>query len=337
MALTRAIVDFKFCDKIIRLLIMIGLTPTVCFGQKADIDEIFRKKIEHSLISRGDNFAGFDPTKDSADLFLFTLHKKIPISEFKKKTNFDDTKIEKIIDKLVSKGWLIKHNDELKPTVFIADKVDGHNLYKKAEPISTEIAKSIMKITPLIKKEFSKTEISKKDSFGKWSFLILSNVLLDSWQIDFVESEFLKKSERPERHGKYYYYKISENTDVSRESFGIYGNQYQKINNKYISVYGNNRESLKIGKSKNFISKADNKIFEDMAKLYLPTLIKTLNDYKAYSLNVYEQLGYKNEIAYEEFYIWWYHFIYTKATDKLHKRKALIIPKSGNFEYESEQ
>ena len=321
---------------IIRFCTAVILSANICYAQKTEIDKLFKMKLEHSLISRGDNFPGFNPSKDSADFFLFALHKKIPISEFKKKTGFDDAQINKIVEKLMSKGWLIKQDDELKPTVFMADRVDGKNLYKKAAPIADEVARSIIKITPLIKKEFTKTEISKKDSFQKWSFLILSDVLLDSWQIDFVEKEFLKKEQRPERHGKHYYYKISENTDLSRESFGIYGNQYQEVNNRYISVYGNNRAKLNIDKSGNIISKSDNKIFEKMAKMYLPTLLKILNDYKAYSFKVYEQLGYKNEIAYEEFYIWWYHFIYTKATEKLAKRKILSIPHSGNFPFEVE-
>jgi predicted transcriptional regulator len=307
-----------------------------CYGQKASIDDVFKKRLEHSLISRGDNFAGFDPTKDSADLFLFTLHKKISIAEFKQKTKFDDSKVQRIVDKLMSKDWLIKVNDQYKPTVFIADSIDGKRLFEKAEPVAEDIARSIASITNVIKKEFKKTQISKTDNFQNWSFLILSDVLLDSWQIDFVERDFLKKDNRPERHGKYYYYKISENNDPRRESFGIYGNQVQKINDRYVSVYGNNRTGLNIEKSSNFVSKSDNKIFEQIAEMYLPHLLRILNKHKAYSLKVYEETGYKNEIAFEEFYIWWYHFIYTIATDKLNSRNVLIIPRSGNFDYEIE-
>jgi len=320
----------------LRAVLVFILLVRFCHGQKSAIDDIFNKKIEHSLISRGDNFADFDPAKDSADLFLFTLHKNIPISEFKKKTGFDDAKIQSIIEKLLAKDWLLKVNDQYKPTVFIADSIDGIKLFEKAEPIAEDIAKSIVKIIPVVENEFRKTRISQTDNFEKWSFLILSDVLLDSWQIDSVERKFLKKDKRPERHGKNYYYKISENTNPARESFGIYGNHIKKMNDKYIGVYGNNRISLNIVKASNFVSKTDNKIFEKMAGLYLPHLLQILNKYKAYSLKVFDQLGYKNEISFEEFYIWWYHFIYTRATDKLNSRNILNIPARGNFDYEIE-
>jgi hypothetical protein len=320
--------------KIVTTLATIILSISSGFGQNKAIDEIFSKKIEHGLISRGNNFPDFDPKKDSADLFLFSLHKKIPVSEFKKKANYDDSQIDQIVTRLISKGWLVNHDYQLKPTVFIADKVDGNKLYKKAEPIAKEISQSIKKIAPAIRKEFNKTEISKKDKFEKWSFLILSNVLLDSWQIDYVEREYLKKSNRPARHGKNYYYKISESTSESIESFGIYGNQYQTIKGRNVSIYGNNRIKLNVEQSENFISKSDNKIFGNMAKMYLPKLLQILINYKPYSFKVYDQLGYKNEITYEEFFIWWYHFIYTKATDQMNRKNVLVIPKSGNFDFE---
>ena len=50
------------------------------------IDLLFETKVEHSLISRGNNFPDFRYSKDSMDLFLVALHKNIPISDFRKKS-----------------------------------------------------------------------------------------------------------------------------------------------------------------------------------------------------------------------------------------------------------
>jgi hypothetical protein len=61
--------------------------------------------------------------------------------------------------------------------------------------------------------------------------------------------------------------------------------------------------------------------------------LKVLNEQTGYSHEVYEKSGYSDEIAFEEFFIWWYHFIYTSATDILAKRNLLIIPVDGNFYY----
>lgn len=50
--------------------------------------------------------------------------------------------------------------------------------------------------------------------------------------------------------------------------------------------------------------------------------------------SVYTEIsGYAGEIAFEEFFIWWYHFIYTQATNILAERGKLIIPEGGNFYY----
>ena len=35
--------------------------------------------------------------------------------------------------------------------------------------------------------------------------------------------------------------------------------------------------------------------------------------------------------SFEEFFIWWYHFIYTKVTDILAENRVLTIPKEGNI------
>jgi len=299
-----------------------------------EIDKIFKLNIERSMISKGNNFPDFDVKKDSMDRFLIALHKNFTVKDFQNYTKFDDEKIASIISLLESKNWLHKINNEYKPTVFIADAKDGELLYKYAKPISKDITKSIIQNLPKIKSEFEKTDIAKTQNFKTWSFLILSNVLLDSWQIDNVEKYFLKQETRPLRNGKNYYYEIAENTNDKIESFGIYGNQYQEIGeNKYISIYGNNRNDFNETSSKNIVSAKDNEIFTKISQSFLPDLLKVLEGKRNYAEKIYSKLGYKNEITFEEFFIWWYHFIYTQTTNELQKKGIIDIPESGNFDY----
>ncbi len=322
--------------KTAKLLILIFLLLGKYVNAQNKIDQFFKLKIEQSQISRGDNFPDFRISKDSLDVFLFILHKGYSPNDFQNFTKFKDEKMSNLISLLESKNWLHQINNQYKPTIFIADSKDGNLLYKYAKPISEKITKSITKKLSEIKSQFDKTEISKKQNFQKWSFLILSDVLLDSWQIDNVEKDFLKQDDRPLRHGNHYYYRISENTNPEIESFGIYGNQSQKIGDKYISVYGNNRLNLRISSSENLISKSDNQIFDEMAKIYLPNLLKILEDERNYSKKIYAKLGYDKEISFEEFFIWWYHFIYTQSTDEMNKKGILTIPADGNFDYVTE-
>lgn len=103
--------------------------------------------------------------------------------------------------------------------------------------------------------------------------------MLDSWQIDNVEQEFLKKDQRPNRHGKNYYFSVMENNQNNREAFGIYGNQYDEKDGKSVSIYGNNRIGAESSSIKIFISKSDNLIFNNIATIFKPKLINILNQY----------------------------------------------------------
>ena len=74
--------------------------------------------------------------------------------------------------------------------------------------------------------------------------------------------------------------------------------------------------------------------FNEIAAEFKPKLLKILADRTGHSHEVFEITGYANEIAFEEFFIWWYHFIYTQTTNILAERGKLIIPEGGNFYYQ---
>ena len=123
--------------------------------------------------------------------------------------------------------------------------------------------------------------------------------------------EYLKKENRPQRHGKNYYYSLMENKATNREVFGIYGNQYEEKGDITINIYDNNRIGITLDNSTNKISKSDNEILKEIAANFKPKLITIFNKETAYIKKTYQITGYENEISFEEFFIWWYHFIYT--------------------------
>ena len=302
------------------------------------IDSIFEKKFQYSMISRGNNYPDFSSKKDSMDYLLFSLHKNIPIEYFMEKTNFDKHKMDTIISFLEAKDWIHKVGNTYKPSIFIASNADGDSLFKYATPISRDITSKIINSLGEIKSQFETTDIAKTDSFDVWSFFILSNVLLDNWQINNVERDFLKRSNRPERHGKFYFQEIAEWNEQDRESFGIYGNQRMRTKDeKVFCIYGNNRG---IEVSNNLydkkISVSDNVVLEKIATSFRPNLLIILESNRAYSEQIYEKLGYSKENSYDEFFIWWYHFIYTQSTNELSEKGVLNIPDTGNFYYELE-
>ncbi|GAB4517705.1 MAG: hypothetical protein Tsb004_28080 [Allomuricauda sp.] len=291
----------------------------------------FSKEFELKVISSGNNFPDFKINREERQSLLVALHMGIPLAHFKSATPLDDSELEAVISFLLSKNWLNQESDRYKPNVFIATQKDGNRLYEYARPLSDQIAQSIKVQLPKIKADFEKTEISKKQSFEEWSFFVLSNVLLDNWQITNIEKGFLGQPVRPLRHGKHYYAALLE-ANKDRESFGIYGNQYGKV-----SVYGNHRKVADVSSTSYHVSHEDNAIFNGMAKGFLPVLLQILNNNKTFCMNVYRESGYAEEIAFGEFFMWWYHFIYTQATDKMAKMEMLQIPETGNFVYTIEE
>jgi len=332
--------------------IVICLLVLSCKQQPATsemtLEDIFNSQFEHSLISRGDNFPDFPVRRDSVDLFLVSLHSNIDVKTFQQKAGWTDDVLHEKIAFLISKGWLLD-NDGLKPTIFIASNAEGFGLMELAAPISSMIAQSIEEELPEIEKTYMATDLAKQRAFASMSFLILSDVLLDNWQINRVEEDFLQKEKRPERHGKYYYYSIIQNPDYPKEKFGIYGNQFGRLDDTTsYGIYGNNRITFmrrfkadpefrdSLISNAPLVSAGDDMIFQEMADAYRPTLLSILNKNRDYMNDVYHSTGYAGEISFEEFFIWWYHLIYTDATNLLALNGDLIIPEDGNAFYITE-
>lgn len=312
--------------------------------KQLNLDTIFSSHFDHNMISSGPNFPDFKTRKDSIDLFLVALHEGHSIRKFQHKAGWDDSTLQQYITLLTSKQWLTP-SPKLRPTIFIANDTQGKALFEYSLPMALEIANSIEYQLPLVKVKYQQMALADKHDFESMSFLILSNVLLDNWQINDVERNFLKAPQRPERHGKYYYYSILENAGHPKEAFGIYGNQYRSVNDTLtIAVYGNNRNHVskqlradefveKILQTAPIISEADNNHLVSMAAMYQPLLLSILEKHKGHSKYVYRTMGYAEEISFEEFFIWWYHFIYTNATNILAEKGLLKIPEEGNFYY----
>ncbi|AZQ64725.1 hypothetical protein EI427_21105 [Flammeovirga pectinis] len=322
------------------LLIIILIISCNNETKNQELNSILNSHLEHSLISRGNNFPDFNPYKDNVDLFLISLHKGIPTNSFKNKVNWNDSILNKRIELLLEKNWVNKRNNKLYPSIFIASHIEGLQLYEFSNKVSEQIANSIEQEIPEIKTEYLKTDISNKLDFKEMSFLILSDVLLDSWQIENVERKFLKKKQRPFRNGKHYYYSIMENKNTSQDVFGIYGNMMDSNDTISYNIYGNRQTLVDFNKLDELIkncdvviNEKDYDIFSDIANQYLPKLLSILENNQTYFEKVYTQMNYDKEITFDEFFIWWYHFIYTNTTNILNKRKLLTIPPNGNFEY----
>lgn len=323
-------------------LILLLLIFTSCKTNR----EIILKKITGSIyetktISNGKNSPAIDITKDSLDLFLIALHYKMPYKEIAEYLKWDNLTKKRNTDILIKNGLLKAINNVYVPTLGIFPIEKGKKLIEKSHIISNQIAESIKVKLDVIKGIHSNLGISKNYSFYDLSFFYIIDILLDMGQINNVEKEFLRE-ERPLRNGNLYYCAILEkDTTKNTEPFGIYGNQGLLNNDTiYLGVYGNTRTESNIGwrdyenKEIHYFSKNDFDILiNQMPNIILPTLISILERNKSYIKKTYTELGYDEEMTFNEFFIWWYHFIYSETTNKLIKDNIIKKPKNGLLYY----
>lgn len=268
------------------------------------------------------------------DRLIVSLHNKTTKEQFLEQYKWNGESYDKAISFLENKGFVKNVNGTFVPTCMIISAKDGEQLFKSAGPVSEQIADLIVTKMEELKTIYKDTHLSKTIAFDSISFFIVSDVLLDNWQIGNVEDSFLH-TERPLRHGKNYYYSFLESSGNETGPFGIYGNMGL---NKF-SVYGNNQRKVNSSKinqsleSVPVIDSLDNNILDKLSGGFTEALLSVLNQNIEYAMDVYNKTGYSNEVSFPEFYIWWYHFIYTQSTDIIAKKGLIFIPKSGNFYY----
>jgi hypothetical protein len=289
------------------LLLSILFTISCSNSQESSqelLNTIFSNRYSTPIISQGDNRPDFDRRRDSINLFLIALHERIDPEKIQEKAGWSDEMMKEKIQFLIDKGWLLDDEKGLKPTIFIVSENQGKELFKYGKPLAEKIAQSIEKEIPSIKEKYQETGSSGIYHFDSMSFLILSNVLLDNWQIMKMEGEYLKKENRPERHGKNYYAGFMENNNFPNEPFGIFGNQFNYINDSTsLSIYGNNRNipSERLNTDPAFrdsilriapkLTPVLYNLFDELANDYRPKLLKTLNEQTDYSHMIYEKLS----------------------------------------------
>ncbi len=294
-------------------------------------------------ISSGNNQPNSIIYEDDVDVLLVSLYYGKSIEEIKKAIDWEDVRMQETTDLLIENNLLAVTNGTYIPTVLVLPLKEGNALKIKAHSIANEISDSIVVVLDSFKQLHNKMDISKQYSFSDLSFFYLSDIVLDMGQISNVESLFLKK-ERPLRNGNNYYFSIMEkDTTKQEEAFGIYGNQGLVNNDSiYIGVYGNTRyqevdwDDYKNKEVHNFSKNDYSILFNEFNKQFLPTLINILEKYNAEFLKLYKEYGYSGKISFEEFFIWYYHLIYTEATNELIKKEVIKKPESGLLYYQIE-
>ncbi|MDR9366729.1 MAG: hypothetical protein RI575_15440 [Balneolaceae bacterium] len=283
-----------------------------------------------------------DIKSDSLTEFLTALHYDIPLSDIEHELEWSPETTERHINALIENKLLIKQGDDYQPNLGIITLERGNLLEEKAQNVAIEISDSISAWLPEIKEIHNESHISQNHDFRELSLFYLSNVILDNFQIERVEEEFLNQ-QRPLRNGSRYYLAIVEDDlAADTEPYGIYGNRgLHWSDSTGISVYGNRRTSSNPGwdnyedKNIHVFDEHDTELItQTMPDFFFPTLLDILNRNRPDFEATYHELNFDEEISFEEFFIFWYHWIYTEATDVLIDRDIIQEPQNDMFYYQ---
>ncbi len=299
---------------------------------------MLKSQYEPKYISSGSNIPKISLFENKRYKFLVGLHNGFTPLELQRELNWTNEELQSETAILKDNGYLKEFGkNDFVPSVSIVTLEEGNRMFKQSEKVALTIVAAINEIEPNIRKIFKKMEVSNSVEYEQFSFFLLSNVLLDNWQINNVENQFLKKK-RTLRHGSRYYLQLREKNPLSkREAFGIYGNQYYCKDGICYVVYGNNRINNELAFEELVrldipsLTISDQNLLQSMSNLFSPRLIEILMENREYFLKIFNRSIYQKELTFEEYFIWFYHFLYTRATDILHLQGVIIIPESGIY------
>ena len=212
--------------------------------EKTGLKDILQVEYEGKMISSGKNRPKINLRKDRLRELIILLHHRIRLSEIKSFFAWDDEELKNRLDLLLINDFIKYHESEMYlPTSMVINRKDGEILRQLARSIAKPFSEIIANKLPEIKMYYNELECFEGISFEDASFLVISDVILDNWQINNIERLFLQ-SDRPARHGMNYYHSLQEKAkENDKEAFGIYGNQMWGYGNIQIGIYGNKRST----------------------------------------------------------------------------------------------
>ncbi len=331
----------------ILLILAIPVLFTTCVSNTYEIrHSSLLEDWEYKMISKGDNFPNFQTTKDSIHLIVVLLHEGFKLSEIREHFNWQREEFDQKIKILLDAEFIkpIK-NKNYNPNIAVFSNEEGEKIRTAIDPIVTQTVDSIRSKIDSIKSRTKQISCLKSFDFQSISLFILSNVLLDNWQIENVEGEYLR-AKRPNRHGKTYYAAyLGKPNGSTKESFGIYGNQIERIDSFAIARYGNLRYTPEVIIKKEelilaYSKRSNNSDFNypqinnecyaelsDLANYFKPALLDILLKNDKMMRNLYFNSKHSRETSYEEYFMWLYHILYSDITDELIRENLIILPK----------
>jgi hypothetical protein len=196
---------------------------------------------ESKMISEGNNYPSLNMQANRLTSICVALHRRKAAASIEGDLGISPAELRGRIDSLVTAGLVKKSPSGRFLPNFTVITLEDAKWMTPSEKMVEATGRLIVDRLPDIRARAESIPAIRRAGFSQNAFLILSDVLLDNWQIENVETELLK-AERPLRDGRRYYYASFEKPASQRsEAFGIYGNAMFTLGNVQLGVYGNRR------------------------------------------------------------------------------------------------
>jgi transglutaminase-like putative cysteine protease len=219
-----------------------ALAPTAQ-QERADVDRaasaIAAMRLDVKQISSGSNGPPLDLSQDRRAAFLVMVRHGVPTAAAACALGWSDADAGSRLAELVQAEFLRPAGGGYKACVAVMTDADVSRFMAVDAAKVEEVAGVFASRVPALRTTCERIPGLRHASFEDASLFLLSDVLLDNWQIGAVEREVLGR-ERPIRAGGRYYLAVQERTGET-EAFGIYGNQIADVGEVAIGVYGNRR------------------------------------------------------------------------------------------------
>ncbi len=199
---------------------------------------------EAKMISSGHNRPSIDLRRDDLIALCVALHKRTSLATFRQTHDLSSSALAERLQRLQGAGLIREWKRGLfLPTFMIVTANDARRYVSVADYV-------VAKTTATIDAKLAEIErlITALPGLGDApselaNFFVLSDVLLDNWQIGAIEHDVLR-AERPTRDGNAFYLGLLQRqSDQADEAFGIYGNTGTIRGNAEVNLYGRARYS----------------------------------------------------------------------------------------------
>lgn len=314
----------------------------------AAAEAIASRRYDVYQLSSGRNRPALNLDEDRGATLIVMLREGIPLPMIARALGWTESKTGQRVQALLDAGFIARDGARYRARIAVlsADAVARYMPVRR-EAVAAA-AHVIADSMPFIRRSYARIPGFENIPFEDESLLILSDVLLDNWQIRNVERDFIRAA-RPVRVGGQYYLFVEEHVPwIVGEPFGLYGNTGSGSGNINVGLYGNARSPsdlssmppdslLTLARDGHprlpVLHATDNQALDTLAAAMMPAIASILNAERPWLSDVYSQSPFAVETSFEEYLVFWYHVFYSAVTDRLMAEGFIRRPPSGNATY----